>query len=33
MEAFYAEGYANTKFQKSSDRCGISRPLERRLLF
>ena len=27
MEAFYAEGYANTTFQKISDRCGISRPI------
>lgn len=27
MDVFYAEGYANTTFQKISDRCGISRPI------
>jgi AcrR family transcriptional regulator len=27
MDVFYAEGYANTTFQKIADRCGISRPI------
>ncbi len=27
MDVFYSEGYANTTFQKISDRCGISRPI------
>jgi AcrR family transcriptional regulator len=27
MDVFYAEGYADTTFQKISDRCGISRPI------
>jgi AcrR family transcriptional regulator len=27
MGVFYAEGYANTTFQKIADRCGISRPI------
>jgi len=27
MAVFYAEGYANTTFQKIADRCGVSRPI------